>query len=460
MTGKEGTPPREQSFVSGEVEQLRSALSDRYRIESEIGRGGMAIVYRAEDVKHGRTVAIKVLSPDLSATIGAERFEREIRIAARLQHPHILPVHDSGEAGGLLYYVMPFVVGESLRDRLGREQQLPIEDAVSIAREVADALTYAHAAGVVHRDIKPDNVMLTNGHAVIADFGIARAAESGDKVTKTGITVGTVTYMSPEQFAGDAVDPRMDIYALGCVLYEMLVGEPPFTGSTPTIIMARHSMQEVPSIRMVRPSVPLPVEAAIARALAKVPADRFPSMADFKRALEGDHSFTATWIRTAQHPTPASGPRRLSARLFARKWVTVGAISGLALGVIAAGVAAFAMSRRADAAASNANKIAVLYFENSSTSEQLRSFSDALTESLIDQLVTVPGLEVVTRNGVEPYRGRDLSGDSVSAIADRLPVGSVVRGRIEPVGAGVRIEVALLDAAGRQWDQHPMYNQY
>jgi TolB-like protein len=456
MTNDDLTPRREgPAFVSDEIKHLTSALGDRYRIEAEVGRGGMAIVFRAQDLKHGRTVAIKVLSPDLSATIGAERFEREIKIAARLQHPHILTVHDSGEAGGLLYYVMPFVVGESLRARLDREHQLPIEDAVELARDVADALEYAHGEGVVHRDIKPENILLASGHAVIADFGIARAAnQSGDKVTKTGTAVGTVTYMSPEQFAGDSVDLRGDIYALGCVLYEMLVGEPPFTGSTPMIIMARHSMQEVPSIRMVRPSVPVPIEAAVARALAKVPADRFPTMGDFKRALEGDHSFTASWIRTAQHATTPYPPgKRLSAGWRSRsRWVTLGALAGLGLGVAIAANAAFTFSRRADAP-SNANKIAVMYFENQSQSETLRSLGDALTESIIDQLAVVPGLDVVSRAGVDPYRGRGLVEDSIPHIADQLRVGSIVRGRIEPDADGVRIEVALLDATGRQWDQ-------
>ncbi|WP_373061193.1 serine/threonine-protein kinase [Gemmatimonas sp.] len=238
------------------LDRLRVLVADRYAVERELGRGGMATVYLATDVRHDRRVAIKVLLPDLAATIGAERFEREIKLAARLQHPNILGLFDSGHAEDLLYYVMPFIDGESVRDRLDREKQLPVEDAVRIALEVADALGYAHAQGIIHRDIKPENVMLSNGHALVADFGIARArTEAGqNKLTQTGMAMGTPVYMSPEQFTGEEVGPTADIYSLGCMLFEMLAGEPPFTGKNSTAIMAKHAMEAVPSIRHARRS--------------------------------------------------------------------------------------------------------------------------------------------------------------------------------------------------------------
>ena len=245
------------------LEQLTAALGDRYRVERELGRGGMAVVFLAEDLKHRRRVAIKLLKPDLSAVLGSERFLREIDIAATLQHPHILPLFDSGEAGGLLYYVMPFAEGESLRQRLAREQQLSLDAALQVTREVGSALQYAHERGVIHRDIKPENVVLSGGQAVVADFGIARAlhAASPEQLTLTGMVVGTPQYMSPEQAAGAAVDGRSDQYSLACTLYEMLSGQPPFTGPSSQAIIARHSLEPVPSLRIVRQTVPHAVEA-------------------------------------------------------------------------------------------------------------------------------------------------------------------------------------------------------
>src|SRR5438876_4217323 len=235
--------------------RLRGALADRYATDRELAHGGTAPVYLAQDLIHGRAVAVKVLSPELAAALGAERFLREIEIAARLTHPHILPLHDSGEAGGFLYYVMPFVEGESLRDRLNREPQLPVEEAVRIAREVATALSHAHGHNLVHRDIKPENILLSGGEAVVADFGIARAivAAGTEKLTDTGLAVGTPGYMSPEQATGaDHLDGRSDVYSLGCVLYEMLVGHPPFLGTTAQEVLARHSLDELPPLRKMR----------------------------------------------------------------------------------------------------------------------------------------------------------------------------------------------------------------
>ena len=250
-------------MVADLLSWLQDGLSGRYRIERELGRGGMAVVFLAEDLRHHRLVALKVLRPELAQTLGPERFLREIQIAAHLTHPHILPLHDSGtvEYGPGMpgpYYAMPYIEGESLRGRLTREKQLPLEDALQIARDVADALGYAHGSGVVHRDIKPENILFEAGHAVVTDFGIARAIEAagGEKLTATGLAVGTPIYMSPEQAAGEAVDGRSDLYSLGCVLYEMLVGEPPFTGPTAQAILARKSTESIPSLRAVRERVP------------------------------------------------------------------------------------------------------------------------------------------------------------------------------------------------------------
>ncbi len=279
------------------LEQLAAALADRYRVERELGAGGMATVYLAHDPRHGREVALKVLRPELAAVIGAERFLAEIRTTATLQHPHILALFDSGRAGNgatgaeFVYYVMPFVEGESLRDRLGRERQLPVDEAVRIAREVADALEYAHQKGIIHRDIKPENILLHGGHALVADFGIALAAsrsEGGSRLTETGMSLGTPHYMSPEQAMGERdITGRSDVYALGCVLYEMLAGEPPFTGPTPQAIVARMMTEEPRRLTLQRKSIPPHVEAAVNAALEKLPADRFPSAAAFAAALEG-----------------------------------------------------------------------------------------------------------------------------------------------------------------------------
>ena len=277
--------------------RLASALSDRYRLVRELGQGGMATVYLAEDLKHGRKVAIKVLHPELSAVLGSERFLAEIKVTANLQHPHILGLIDSGEADGLLYYVMPYVAGESLRARLGRDGQLPVDEALRLAREVASALDYAHRQGVVHRDIKPENILLQDGAALVADFGIALAVEEagGHRMTQTGMSLGTPAYMSPEQAMGERkIGPRSDVYALGAMTYEMLAGEPPFTGPSSQAIVAKVLTEQPPPLRAKRPSVPPAVEAAILTALQKLPADRWGSAKEFGDALAG----------AATHQTP------------------------------------------------------------------------------------------------------------------------------------------------------------
>jgi eukaryotic-like serine/threonine-protein kinase len=291
---------------------LSAALADRYRIERELGAGGMATVYLAQDLKHDRKVAIKVLRPELAAVIGAERFLSEIRTTANLQHPHILPLFDSGAADSFLFYVMPFIEGESLRDRLTREKQLPITDAVRIATEVASALDYAHRHNVIHRDIKPENVLLHDGRALVADFGIALAASKagGTRMTETGMSLGTPAYMSPEQAMGEReITPRSDVYALGCVIYEMLVGEPPFTGPTAQAIVAKVMTTEPVSITSLRKSVPLAVDDAVAVALQKLPADRFATAAEFAAALTGG-STARTTTRSTHAARSSRGPWR------------------------------------------------------------------------------------------------------------------------------------------------------
>jgi hypothetical protein len=282
--------------------RLTTALAERYRLERELGAGGMATVYLAQDLKHDRQVAIKVLRPELAAVIGAERFVSEIRTTANLQHPHILPLHDSGEADSFLFYVMPFIEGESLRDRLAREKQLPIPEAVRITKEIAAALDYAHRKGVVHRDIKPENILLHDGQALVADFGIALAASKagGDRMTQTGMSLGTPSYMSPEQAMGEReIGPRSDVYALGAVAYEMLTGEAPFSGPTAQSIVAKVMTEEPASIHLRRKTVPPAVESAVLTALQKLPADRWSSARDFSEALDGKGTAPTQVMRAA-----------------------------------------------------------------------------------------------------------------------------------------------------------------
>ena len=313
------------------IGKLSAALTDRYVIERELGQGGMATVYLAHDVRHDRKVALKVLRPELSAILGAERFLHEIKTTANLQHPHILGLFDSGEADGLVFYVMPYVEGESLRDRLNREKQLPVEDAVRIACEVADALDYAHRHGVIHRDIKPENILLHDGHAQVADFGIALAVSSagaGTRMTETGMSLGTPHYMSPEQAMGQReINAKTDVYALGCVLYEMLTGEPPFNGPTAQAIIARVMTEEPRSLTLQRKSIPPHVEAAVIAALEKLPGDRLATAALFAEALRRPGALPLTTSRTSAVPAAASAAGARRAVLRAVPWVVaVGAV--------------------------------------------------------------------------------------------------------------------------------------
>src|SRR5688500_8218562 len=317
--------------MTGSISHLGAAVSDRYRIERELGTGGMATVYLAEDVRHRRKVALKVLHPELSAVLGPDRFLKEIELTASLQHPHILPLFDSGSADGQLFYVMPFVDGETLRTRLERERQLPIADAVRLATEVADALSYAHGRGVVHRDIKPENILLQGGHALVADFGIALAVQQagGQRMTQTGLSLGTPQYMSPEQAMGErTVDARSDIYSLAAVTYEMLVGEPPFTGPTVQTIVAKVLTERPIAPTALRDTVPAPVERAILKALAKLPADRFASAEKFAEALQG----ASDGSPAGSSPVPLPGER-------ARASHNMRAVIGVALGVALAAAA-------------------------------------------------------------------------------------------------------------------------
>jgi eukaryotic-like serine/threonine-protein kinase len=300
-----GVPGRTMATGAVEVARVRNALADRYRIERVLGEGGMATVYLAEDLKHRRKVAVKVMRPELAATLGADRFLREIEIAAQLSHPHILPVHDSGETAGILYYVMPYVEGESLRDRVHREGQLPVDEALRLAREVAEALGYAHKRGIIHRDIKPANIMLGEGHALVADFGIARATDGGQALTQTGLSVGTPQYMSPEQATGERdIDARADVYAIGAVLYEMLSGQPPYSGPTPQAVLARSLTEEVVPLPTVRPGVPAPVAAVVAKAMARRTADRYASGGELEQALAAARDA----LRSEATPAPVRGP--------------------------------------------------------------------------------------------------------------------------------------------------------
>ena len=398
-----------------------------YEIVRELGRGGTAAVYLAHDQKHGRQVAIKVPHAALASLLGPDRFLREIQIAAHLQHPNILPLHDSGEENGVLYYVMPYVEGESLRQRLEREVQLPIEDALHITLQVADALAYAHGHGVVHRDIKPENILLSGGHPLVADFGIARAITmaGGERLHETG-PLGTAAYMSPEQAAADPhLDGRSDIYSLGCVLYEMLVGEPPFTGKTSQDILVRHMHAPVPSCRVVRPTVSTELQEVMAKALAKVPGDRFATAAEFLTALE----------RSSSRSPPSRRNRNTAAAALTIVLAVAAAMLVRARPTSDAG--------RSGTATSEVPRIAVLYFQDLSSDSSLRQVADRITEDLISELSGVNAFRVISRTGVLPYRHRPLSPDSM---AKTLGVNTVVDGSIQPSGDLVQLRVQLVDA--------------
>ncbi|HEY7482685.1 MAG TPA: protein kinase [Gemmatimonadales bacterium] len=415
---------------------LMTAVGDRYRVERELGQGGMAMVFAAEDLKHHRRVAIKLLKPELSVILGGERFLREIEIAAGLQHPHILPLYDSGRAGELLYYVMPFAEGESLRQRIVREGQLPLETALQITREIGSALQYAHGQGIVHRDVKPENIMLEGGQAVLADFGIARALHlvgAEQQLTQTGMVVGTPSYMSPEQAAGATVDARSDQYSLACTLYEMLIGQPPFVGPSSQAVIARHASEPVPGLRVVRQTVPPGLERAIVRALAKVPADRFGSIQQFLEALR------------APEPAPTAvsprGPERTARH--ARRPVLV----ALATAVLAAaGVWAFLAGRSpsgGNPASKRITAVAVLPFEDAASSPDSSYLAQGMTDGLISDLAQIASLKVMSRSSGAMAEG---TAQSLGELASRLGVGAVVKGTVRRAGDTVLVTVRLLQS--------------
>jgi TolB-like protein len=423
--------------LSDLLERLKQGLPGRYRIEREIGSGGMAHVFLADDVKHGRKVALKVLRPDIGSAVGAERFLREIEIAARLSHPHILPLHDSGDLDGLLYYVMPYVEGESLRDRLRRDGKVPLRDALRIAANVAGALAYAHSRNVVHRDIKPENILLTGGYALVADFGIARAVSQAGagQLTATGIAIGTVQYMSPEQAAGDPLDGRTDVYSLGTVLYEMLGGRTPFSGSSARAMMTMLVTEPAPPLGPEH-LVPPEVASAVNRSLARDPADRFTAdvFAEVLEELTPTVSAPTATIRTADHG---------SARVRRSVVGTIAAVAVLAAGAVVWS----AVHRPASDPHSRAdNRIAVLPFAVHGA--QLQYLGHGIVDLLSRNLEGVDGLSAIDPGTVisslqSGATTRVIDADAGEALGERFGAGWFVLGSVNPVGSRVRIQAAL-----------------
>jgi serine/threonine-protein kinase len=417
-----------------------AALADRYRIERELGRGGMATVWLAQDLRHDRPVALKVLRGELVASLGPDRFLQEIRIAARLQHPHILPVHDSGEAAGRLWYTMPYVEGESLRQRLVRESQLPLEQALRIADQVLSALGYAHAHGVIHRDIKPENILLDGDQAVVADFGVARAisAAGSERLTETGLALGTPAYMSPEQAAaGRQLDGRSDIYAFGCVLYEMLAGQPPFTAPTPQGLLARHALDPVPPLRTVRDTVPPAVEQSVVRAMAKAPADRFPTAAAFAQALVAPGPSGGTPV-----PPPAVGRRRS----------LVGVVSLALVALVGLGVV---LLRPQPKTALDPNLVAVAPFRVSGAAPELGYLREGMMDLIAARLTgegsaraADPRSVMASWRHVAGSDTDDLAENGALNVARAVGAGQLLLGGVVGTPGHVALNASLLSVSG------------
>ncbi len=399
-------------------DRLKVALADRYAIERELGSGGMATVYLAHDSKHRRQVAIKILRPELAATLGVERFVREIEIAAKLAHPHILPLFDSGEAGGFLYYVMPYVEGESLRGRLQRQTKLSVPETIRITDQVASALTYAHERGVVHRDIKPENILLAGDQAVVADFGIARAVEAagGERLTGTGLAIGTPAYMSPEQALGlEEVDATTDVYALGCVVYEMATGHAPFEGRTAQALLAKHAAATVPSLRTREPGIPVVLDRAVQRALAKDPGDRFATASAFAEALT-----TGTVV---------GGARR---RVRQRGLVTAG--GGVLLAVTGWGIVSLTGGSRME-------RLAVLPLTNLTNDSGQAYLVEGVHEALISELARL-GIPVIARTTMTQYQN---TAKSIGEIAREVGADAIIEGSLVREGDSLTIGARLYD---------------
>jgi len=425
-------------------ERLKSSLADRYAIEREIGAGGMATVYLATDLRHHRQVAVKVLRPDLAATVGPERFLREIEVTAALRHPHILPLLDSGLAGDLPFYVMPFVDGESLRARLARERQLPIAEAVRIAREVCDALSHAHEHGVVHRDIKPENILLEAGHAVVADFGVAGAVREvgGERLTQTGLVVGTPGYLAPEQALGEGgMDARSDLYALGCVLYEMLAGQPPITGPTAAAVLARKVTETPPGVRELRPTVPPELEGVISRALSLVPADRQSTAAELTRELEAVTHGGASAV-------PAKPRRRVL------RWIGAGAVAVAALLVAVALTWRLRGPGGTPVEEGAADRVVVLPYENRTGDPALdpvgQMAADWITEGLAQtgEVSVVPSSMVL--EALAGLRGPSGAGGGegvIGRVADLTQAGLAVTGSYYLRGGELELHSEIVEVA-------------
>jgi TolB-like protein/Flp pilus assembly protein TadD len=434
--------------VPEQHDRLKAALASRYTIERKLGEGGMATVYLAHDAKHQRSVALKVLRPELAAMLGGERFLNEIRVTANLHHPNIVQLYDSGEADGYLYYVMPLVEGESLRDKIDRERQLSVEQAVSITRAAAQALDYAHRRDIIHRDIKPDNIMLHEGTPMVADFGIALAVDQagGERITATGLSVGTPSYMSPEQASGDReAQPSTDIYALGSVLYEMLTGDPPFTGSNVQAVIAKVIGEKPAKLRTIRDTVPEYVEAAVDKALAKVPADRFNTAQAFADALLAETPVApvvrgkahARWLRVARITVPVAVLAVLAWSIFGRGGQdSAGGPPGLAV----------TRSRLSylDLDHDPRPAIAVLPFDDMSPEGDQEYFSDGISGEILAVLAKIRGLRVAARSSAFTYKGRD---SDLRRVGEELGVPYLLDGSVRKDGNQVRISVQLVSAA-------------
>ena len=420
---------------------IGSAIADRYTLERKLGEGAAAIVYLARDQRHDREVAIKVLHPSVAAAVGAERFEREIALTARLSHPHIVPMLDAGEWQGLLYFVMPLLRDASLRDQMKRQGQLAFEETLQITRDVAVALDYAHSHGVVHRDIKPENILIGGGTAVVADLGIAKVVSEGagdGSLTGTGIALGTVLYMSPEQATASHVDARSDVYALGCMVYEMLAGEPPYTGANPQSVLAKHLTAPVPAVRSLRPSLPPNIDEVLATAMAKTPADRFATAGEFASALARTR-ITASSMSLGATPLapPAPAPRP-------RKRLVVVAAALLAVVAVAILSSRTLLPPRGSAgsAAESVRSIAVLPFDDVSQAKDQEYFATGIADELLTALARLPNLRIAARTSSYALRGSNLAPQEIGR---RLRVTALLTGSVRKDGDRLRISAELID---------------